>query len=118
MPTLLVNGAPVAACELAETRKARRRGLLKRDGIDGAMLITPCRSVHTFGMRFDIDVAYLKRAPDNAFRVLRSGSLPRRRFGRPSLHSTAILEAAAGAFATWGLQDGSRVQITDEHKLQ
>ena len=34
------------------------RGLLGRDGIDGAMLLRPARSVHSVGMRFPIDVAF------------------------------------------------------------
>ena len=116
MPTLVVNGAPVAECDIADTRASRRRGLLKRDGTQGAMLLTPCRSVHTFGMRFDLDVAYLTRAPDNAYRVLRAGPLPRRRLGRPSIKADAILEATAGAFAAWGLHAGSTVRIERDHK--
>lgn len=47
--------------EVAASYGARTRGLLGRDGIDGAMLLTPAASVHTFRMRFAIDVAYLDR---------------------------------------------------------
>ena len=40
---------------------AGRAGLLGRDGIDGVMLLRPCRNVHTFRMRFAIDVAFCDR---------------------------------------------------------
>src|SRR5690606_19882018 len=52
--------------EVAASPRARTRGLLGRDGIEGALLLTPARSVHTFGMRFAIDVAHL----DAELRVL------------------------------------------------
>ena len=41
------------------TRGAAPARLLGRDGIDGALLITPARSVHTVRMRFAIDVAHV-----------------------------------------------------------
>jgi uncharacterized membrane protein (UPF0127 family) len=54
---------------LAETIEAafdsasRRRGLLGRDGmIDGsALIIAPCQAIHTFGMRFAIDVVFANK---------------------------------------------------------
>lgn len=58
---------------------ARVRGMLGRDDLPGssdAILIAPCRSVHTFGMRRAIDVAFL----DEFGRVVlvRRGLLPHR----------------------------------------
>ena len=48
---------------LATTLIARARGLLGRRrawlGDDGALMIVPCSSIHTFGMREKIDVAFL-----------------------------------------------------------
>ena len=38
-----------------------REGLLGRDAVDGALLLSPAGGVHTFGMRMPIDVAYLDR---------------------------------------------------------
>jgi len=58
---LLRDGEVLAALEVADTRRDRRRGLLGRDGIDGALLLRPARSVHTFRMRFAIDVAFCDR---------------------------------------------------------
>ncbi len=52
-----------AAIDSAETSAARRTGLLKHSKLDeGAGLwIIPCESVHTFFMKFAIDLVYLDR---------------------------------------------------------
>ncbi|MBK3553894.1 DUF192 domain-containing protein [Streptomyces sp. MBT61] len=54
-------GGQAVPLRIAASYRARTRGLLGRDGIEGAMMLTPCGSVHTFRMRFPIDVAYLDR---------------------------------------------------------
>lgn len=48
--------------EIATSYRARTKGLLGRDAVDGALLLSPAGSVHTFRMRFPIDVAYLDHA--------------------------------------------------------
>ena len=68
MPWLLRDGEVLASLEVADDRRARRKGLLGRDGIDGALLLVPARSVHSIGMRFPIDVAWL----DGDLTVLRT----------------------------------------------
>ncbi|MEU6663559.1 DUF192 domain-containing protein [Streptomyces sp. NPDC046821] len=93
--------------EIAESGPARRRGLLGRDGIDGALLLTASSSVHTVGMRFAIDVAYLdRRGKVLAVRTMRPG-----RIGLPRLRARSVLEAEAGAMARWGVRRGVRVTI-------
>jgi uncharacterized protein len=49
--------------ELAVDSASRRRGLLGRDTFDrgSALIIAPCSSVHTFFMRFAIDVIFVAR---------------------------------------------------------
>ena len=49
--------------ELAMDRASRRHGLLGRDRLDDghALVIAPCGSVHTFFMRFAIDVLFVKK---------------------------------------------------------
>ncbi len=49
--------------EIADTFKRRLVGLLNRTSLDGhsALLLVNCRSVHTFGMRFPIDIAFLDK---------------------------------------------------------
>jgi uncharacterized protein len=53
--------APRAA--IAETALARMIGLLGTDRPDSsrALFLTPCRGIHTFGMRYPIDAAFLDR---------------------------------------------------------
>lgn len=106
--TLTVDGRPVAPVEIAATYRTRRRGLLGRDGIEGAMLLTPCNSVHTIGMRFTLDVAYL----DAGLRVLTVRTMPPGRVGLPRLRARYVLEAEAGSMAGWGLRTGSDLTLT------
>jgi uncharacterized protein len=104
---LLRDGEVLASLEVAGSRRARARGLLGRDGVDGALLLRPCRSVHTLGMKFSIDVAFC----DDELRVLRVVTLPRHRLSRPVWRSRAVIEAEAGAFARWGLRPGDKVEV-------
>lgn len=107
MPWLLRDGQVLASAELATTRAQRRRGLLGRDGIDGALVIRPARSVHTVGMRFALDVAHL--GPDGT--VLRTTAMARNRIGRPVWAARSVLEAPSGAFARWNLAVGDVLEI-------
>ncbi|WFB88883.1 MULTISPECIES: DUF192 domain-containing protein [Streptomyces] len=95
--------------EIAGSYRARTKGLLGRDAVDGAMLLTPANSVHTFRMRMSIDVAYLdRRLTVIAVRTMRPG-----RLGRPRLRSRHVLEAEAGAMERWGVRVGARVEIAE-----
>ncbi|MFD9355505.1 DUF192 domain-containing protein [Streptomyces sp. NPDC060031] len=100
-------GAVEVPLEIAASYRARTRGLLGRDGIEGALLLTPAGSVHTFRMRFPIDVAYL----DRNLRVRAVVTMPPGRLGLPRPRSRHVLESQAGAMAAWGLRVGSRLEI-------
>ncbi|MET9148738.1 DUF192 domain-containing protein [Streptomyces sp. NPDC004042] len=102
----VVDGV-VVPLELATSYRARTKGLLGRDRVDGALLLSPAGSVHTFGMRVPIDVAYL----DGRLRVLAVVTMRPGRLGLPRLRSRHVLEAAAGAMAGWGLRAGVRVEV-------
>ncbi|MFE9901648.1 DUF192 domain-containing protein [Streptomyces achromogenes] len=93
--------------EIAASYRARTRGLLGRDAVDGAMLLSPASGVHTFGMRIPIDVAYL----DRRLTVLAVRTMPPGRLGRPRPRARHVLEAAAGAMAAWGVRAGVRVEV-------
>ncbi len=107
MAWLLRDGEVLAALEIADTRRARRRGLLGRDRMQGALLLRPARAVHTIGMRFPIDVAFL--AADGL--VLDVVRMRRYRLGRPRLRARAVVEAEAGAFGRWRVRPGDVVEI-------
>ena len=99
----------LASLEVADTRRARRKGLLGRDGIEGAMLLTPARSVHSLGMRFPLDVAWC----DRDLIVLRVARLDRHRMTRPVARAHCVLEADAGSFASWNLMVGDQLELQD-----
>ncbi|GGL77073.1 hypothetical protein GCM10010129_21010 [Streptomyces fumigatiscleroticus] len=93
--------------EIATSYRARTRGLLGRDSVDGAILLSPANSVHTFRMRVPIDVAYLDRnLTVIAVRTMRPG-----RLGMVRFRSRHVLESEAGAMAGWGVRPGVRVEV-------
>lgn len=51
----------VESLELATTAKERLRGMLFRDPDDVTRLLIPCHDIHTFGMRYPLDVAFISR---------------------------------------------------------
>ena len=107
MAWLVSDARVLASAEVAESGAARRRGLLKRDGFDGALVIEPCRWIHTIGMRFPIDVAYL----DADGVVVKTIQMHRHRVGIPVSRARWVVEAEAGAFARWGLRVGDIVEV-------
>jgi len=111
MAWLLRDGVVLAAAEVASSRRDRRRGLLGRDGIDGALLLDPARAIHTVGMRFPIDVAYCKRVGDD-IEVLQVRAMPPWRVGAPRLRARCVIEAEQGAFARWSLAPGDVLRIS------
>jgi uncharacterized protein len=107
MSWLVRDGDVLAAVEIANGSRARRRGLLGRDGIEGALVLRPCRHVHTFGMRFAVDVAFC----DADGLVLRTTSLAPWRLSPVIRRSAFVIEAEAGAFDRWRLRTGDRVEL-------
>lgn len=93
--------------EIAVSYRARTKGLLGRDAVDGAMLLSPASSVHTFRMRMPIDVAYL----DRDLRVVAVRTMRPGRLGMPRLRARHVVEAAAGAMREWGVREGTRVEV-------
>lgn len=112
MAWLVTNARVLASADTAATRAERRRGLLGRDGLEGAYVITPCRWVHTIGMRFPIDVAFL----DSEGLVIRTVQMPRHRLGMPVVRARSVIEAEAGAFARWGVHVGDVIEIRDHEE--
>jgi uncharacterized membrane protein (UPF0127 family) len=86
---------------------ARRRGLLGRQRLpqNEALVIAPTQGIHTFGMSFPIDVAFV----DRDGRVLRvAPAVPPRRI-RLSWRAFAAIELAAGRCAEIGIGPGTTV---------
>lgn len=104
---LLLDGERIASLEVAASPDRRSRGLLGRDGIDGALLISPCSGVHTFRMRFPIDVAFL----DKTWTVVDVVPMRRNRMGKFRFRAKHVLEAELGAMERWGVRPGVRLDL-------
>ncbi|WP_334145077.1 DUF192 domain-containing protein [Rhabdothermincola sp.] len=107
MAWLVRDERVLATLEVAESVRGRTRGLLGRDGIEGAILLRPAKSVHSFGMRFPIDVAFV----DRELVVVRTCRLRPNRITLPVWRAHGVIEAEAGAFGRWGLAPGDRLEV-------
>jgi len=97
------------AIDSAETSAARRVGLLKHSKLDeGAGLwIVPCESVHTFFMKFAIDLVYLDR--QHRVRAIVRGLVPWRISMCLTAHS--ILELPTGTIDRTRTEKGDRLVL-------
>jgi uncharacterized membrane protein (UPF0127 family) len=109
MAWLLRGGDVLAAAEIAATRRDRRRGLLRRNDLEGALVLRPCRQVHTIGMRFPLDVAFC----DADGRVVRTYTLARWRVSPVVLRARWAVEARAGSFERWRLHVGDALEVRE-----
>ena len=107
MPWLVREGKVLATLEVAGSLRARTKGLLGRDGIEGAILLQPAKSVHTLRMRFPIDVAFC----DADLRVVKTVTLARNRVSLPVFKAAAAIECEAGMLKRWGVCPGDRLEI-------
>jgi uncharacterized membrane protein (UPF0127 family) len=94
----------------ASTHRSRRRGLARLDalGADRALYIPGTPSVHTFGMRFALDLIWL-RGDGSVVRVDRDVPAGRVRL---CVRARSVVETNAGrsdAFLAAGLVDGAWV---------
>jgi uncharacterized protein len=102
------DGAVVCArCVVAETAVARMRGLLGRSGLDSGegLLLRPASSVHTFFMRFSIDVVFLGREGE----VLKVAERVRPWRSTAARGAKAVVELAAGEARRSGIRVGVRL---------
>ena len=95
---------------VADTRATRAVGLLSRSGLEPgeALWIVPSRGVHTWGMRFAIDVVAL----DQAGTVIDCVSnLKPWRLRLPRRGTAGVLELPAGTLAASGTAVGHHVLL-------
>ena len=107
MGWLLRDGEVLAGADLAESFWDRNRGLIGRATYDGAMIFAGTRAVHSFAMRFPLDIAFL----DADMVVLATVRLPEWRMAFPRRRGRAILESSAGSFDRWGLRLGDALEF-------
>ena len=101
--------ALATSIETAFDSATRNRGLLGRDSLAPgvAFVIAPSNAIHTFGMRFPIDVIFAAR--DGRVVKLRR-ALPRTRIAF-AWGGFAVIEMAAGEIARAGLAVADRLEL-------
>jgi len=96
--------------ELAQSFWARLRGLMGRRALgegEGLILVGE-KSIHTFFMRFPIDVVYA----DRAWRVVRlDPAMPPNRVGPIVLQAAYILELPVGVIQATGTAVGDQLSL-------
>jgi uncharacterized protein len=104
------------AIDTAGSSAARRTGLLKHEKLDeGAGLwIVPCEAVHTFFMKFAIDLIYLDRK-----RRVRSvvRALPPWRLSM-CLPAHSVLELPPGTIDRTRTEKGDEVELVEEKLVE
>ncbi len=86
--------------DIADTSAKRRTGLLKHTKLDPGegLWIAPTEGVHTFGMKFPIDVIFLTKSK----KILKIRSNMDRRRISLSLRAHSVLELPAGTVEQTG----------------
>ena len=104
--------------EIATTAHARRIGLLKHDRLEtGHALCIPARAwipfiaIHTFGMKFPIDVLFL----DKHNQVIRCCTLPQNRIAW-AWGARMVLETAIGAIEYSRTSHSDRIEFQGEYR--
>jgi len=94
---------------VASSSAARRTGLLKHRGLEQGqgMWIVPCQSVHTFFMKFAIDLVYLDRS--KRVRKVRH-TVPAWRISG-CLRAHSVLELPAGTAMATRTEPGDRLAV-------
>jgi uncharacterized protein len=100
----------IAHVESAVTIRTRMRGLLGRSSLDRdkAMWISPCSCVHTFGMRFNLDLVFLDKS-QMVLRIVRN--VPSNRIISGGWSARSVLEFQNGWFLWDKLREGDRVHL-------
>lgn len=98
--------------EAAVDSASRKRGLLGRDSLapGSALVIAPSSGVHTFFMKFAIDIVFVKR--DGLVLKIARAVKPWR--GAVALAAFAVVELAEGSADRAGLLVGDRLVVRTE----
>ncbi len=95
---------------MADTYTKRLQGLLGRKGLEEkeGMMIVPCNSIHTYSMKFPIDVLFVDKnnIVQKVLREFKPG-----RMGPLVLKSHFVMEAEAGAFE--GVNEGDKLEFAE-----
>lgn len=101
---------------VADTLLRRTLGLIGKARLapTEGLWIKPCNSIHTMGMRFSIDVAFLDRHGQVVKIVERLRPL---RLVLPVRAAVSVVELPAGAVAKTGTRVGDRISIMETRRV-
>lgn len=90
---------------------ARTRGLLGTSGLapGEGLLIEPCQSIHSFGMRYPFDAVFINRSGIVLHTISR---MKPHRVSRHVFGARAVLELPAGTIEATGTEKGDQLRIT------
>jgi uncharacterized protein len=106
---LLRDGDVVCALEMADSRREKAQGLRGRNECPGGMHLVGTRSVHTAGMKFALDVAFLS---DDLF-VLDLARVEPWRIALRRRGTRSVMAFEAGALERWGVRVGDQFDIRE-----
>jgi uncharacterized membrane protein (UPF0127 family) len=106
---LLRDGDVVCALEMTQTFGERTKGLLGRQGCEGGLQLAGARVVHTAGMKFPLDVAFLSED----LTVLGLVRLVPWRVALPRRGVRSVLQTEAGALERWGVRVADQLEIRE-----
>jgi uncharacterized protein len=103
---LLRDGDVVCALELADS-PAERGALRGLPGCEGALHVDGARTVHTAGMKFSVDVAFLSID----LTVVRMARLKPWRMAVGGRTARSTVQTEAGSFERWGVRVGDQLEM-------
>jgi len=103
------NGETLVNAINANSYFLRLRGLLGRELHENeGLILTPCNSIHTFGMAYEIDAVYVDK---NGVVLRVDESLARGKAWRGQRGAKSVLELMAGDAKKKGIQKGDRLEV-------
>ena len=105
------QNAVIEKCQVADTFKRRLIGLMGRKGLDSkeGLFFPHCKSVHTWGMRFSIDLIFVQKLNENNQCVVTSCHTrikPWRLFPVFDKHAWGVLELSTGTIEEQKIEKG------------
>ena len=99
---------PFMVCQYAKTTMQRMKGLLGTTSLSQTegLLIEPCNSVHTFGMKYVLDIVYLDRNQ----KVIKCVSKMAPARMSMAFNATSVVEMAAGMIEANNIKPGDRLE--------
>ena len=99
---------------VADTMRSRFIGLMGKKYIaaNEGLLIMPCNQVHTFHMRFPIDIIYLSKDME----IVGLQTLPPGKIGEKFKSAFYVLETTAGSAENFKLTPGNTLKISNDIK--